>query len=75
MRVERAFDIHNIDGLHKFILFIPSIFHHPQRNVTFRRVQRGSVLPVQRVLVIAGVRHDKTGGPRPFAASHERREF
>lgn len=66
--------IYNLDGLHKFIPFIPSIFHHPLHNVTFRRVQCCGIVLVQRVFVVTGVRWGKTGGPRLFAASHKKQQ-
>lgn len=71
--MEHAFD--NIDGLHKFISFIPPIFHHRLHNATFRRFQCGCIVLIQRVLAFAGVNRDKTGGPRPFAGSHEKQRF
>lgn len=61
----------NIDGLHKFISFIPSISHHQLHNGTFRRVQRSGIVLVQCIFTLSGINCDKTGGPQLFAASHK----
>jgi len=50
----------NIDGLHKFISFIPSFSYHHLHNGTFRRVRRGGIVLVQCVFTLAGINLETT---------------